>query len=43
MLKTGVEDNLHPLIEIPNGLLGILHPSIKIPNNAPALQANFSS
>ena len=30
LLKTGVEDNLHPLIESRNGLLGILHPSIEI-------------
>ena len=34
--KLEVKDDLHPSIEIPNGLLDILHPSIQIPNYAPA-------
>ena len=33
--KQRLKGNLHPLIEIPNDLLGILHTSIEIPNNAP--------
>ena len=33
--KQGLLYNLHPLIEIPYGILGILHPSIEISNDAP--------
>ena len=33
--KQRLKGNLHPLIKIPNDLLGILHTSIEIPNDAP--------
>ena len=34
LLKQGIKDNLHPLIETANSLSDILHPSIEIPNDA---------
>ena len=34
--KKVLKGNLHPLTEIPNGILGTLHPSIEIPSDTPA-------
>ena len=40
LLKQGIKDNLHPLIETTNSLSDILHPSIEIPNDAPVCNHN---
>ena len=40
LLKQGIKDNLHPLIETTNSLSDILHPSIEIPNDTPVCNHN---
>ena len=40
LLKQGIKDNLHPLIETTNSLSDILHPPIEIPNDNPVFYHN---
>ena len=40
LLKQGIKDILHPLIETTNSLSDILHPSIEILNDAPVCNHN---